>query len=85
VDEKVWNSEKAIWTKYLMTKLKSTSETSIALIFLMMNLDRIIHFFVSFLHSIYGVSVKAVSQTLLLIKVEKLLIILKKAVEIYIL
>jgi len=62
----------------IMTKLKSTSETSIALIFLMMNLDRIIHFFVSFLHSIYGVSVKAVSQTLLLIKVEKSLIILTR-------
>lgn len=33
----------------IMTKLKATSETSIALIILMMNLDRLIHFLCSFL------------------------------------
>ena len=33
----------------IMTKLKATSETSIALIFMMMNLDKLIHFLVSFL------------------------------------
>lgn len=36
----------------IMTKLKATSETSIALIFLIMNLDKLIHFCVPFLREV---------------------------------
>lgn len=45
----------------IMTKLKATSETSIALIFIIMNLDRLIHFLLSFFRTI-GLVYKSIAS-----------------------